>query len=236
MIGSMLSLGILYWYRTPVLIRIGRWLDVGVEPRPADLVMILNGERNTRPFEAIDLVRRQKADRILITSSHDRKSAQEVPRVHEALQRVLTTCGIAADKIELLDSECSSTFDEAKALDEYLQNHPHTSMIIVTNDYHTRRARWVFRQVLGDRADQLQFVSAKTERFDARNWWRNEYGFVTYLAEFPKFAFYQFRYGQGLIWIGAAIAAVVAVGWQWNRQRIRQSSTAAAGQIISPSA
>jgi len=202
--------GILLANRQLVLSRIGGWLDVGEPPRPVDIVMILNGDLETRPFKAIEMLRRGTAQRVLITSSADTDRPSQLPRVHEMVHRILTCCGVSDEQIEFVDSQCRSTFDEAETLQRYLRKHSDVSVAVVTNDYHTRRARWVFRQVLGDRGAQVQFVSAPTDEFNADNWWRHETGFVAYLSEFPKFVFYQLRYGGGLIWL-TVVLAVIAV-------------------------
>lgn len=208
----------------PFLTRMGGWLDVGESPQSVDMVMILNGDLDTRPFQAIDLLRQNLASRVLITSSADADRASEFPRVHEAMRRILNDCGVADEQIEFMDSQCRSTFDEAETLQRYLDEHPGDSVAVVTNDYHTRRTRWVFQQVLGDRRGQLHFVSAPTDEFNVNNWWRHEAGCVAYLSEFPKFAFYQFRYGRGWIWLVAVIGiiAVSLVLWGTRATRITE--------------
>ncbi len=198
--------------RQPILSGLGRWLDVGQSFACSDIVMILNGDQNTRPFAAIDEIRKGNADRILITSSRNSGLPSEAPRVHEAVQSILIRCGIEQDQITFIDSQCGSTFDEATTLDRFLQQNPDTTVTVVTNDFHTRRARWVFNSVLGPRASAVQFVSAKTDEFDSRNWWQHESGFVLYMIEFPKLWFYQVRYGRGLIWIAAAVV-IGMMGW-----------------------
>jgi len=43
---------------------------------------------------------------------------------------------------------------------------------VVTTDYHTRRARAIFRREVPQNLAELHFVAVATDGFDADNWWR----------------------------------------------------------------
>jgi uncharacterized SAM-binding protein YcdF (DUF218 family) len=86
----------------------------------------------------------------------------------------------------------------------------------VTNDFHSRRARFVFREVIGDRANTLIVVSAPVDRFGPTDWWRSKEGMKIYLAEYLKLAYYVCRYGSGIAWL-AGIASTALVCWLFLR-------------------
>ena len=196
---------------------LGRWLDVGTEPQKTDYVMLLNGDRETRPFKVADLCMQGFATRVLITTtvSDPRSSA---PKHHDVIREILLRCGVAGDKITLIDSRVRTTFDEAKTLGDFLSQRPDVRVSVVTNEYHTRRSRWVFAKVLGPKMRQVRFVSAPTDRFNANNWWKNEDGFTVYGSEFFKFGFYQVKYGSGLIWIAALALALITIVFYRRRR------------------
>ena len=55
------------WIAYPCLLRAAaRWLDVGEPPRRADYVMLLGGDKETRPFVAAALVSEGWARRVLV--------------------------------------------------------------------------------------------------------------------------------------------------------------------------
>jgi uncharacterized SAM-binding protein YcdF (DUF218 family) len=89
-----------------------------------------------------------------------------------------------------LPDEVNSTADEARSLARYLDEHPERRVAVVTNDYHTRRACWIFRAELGDRAADLAFFAAPTDGFDTGNWWRSEEGWCCYCNEYVKLGKY----------------------------------------------
>lgn len=97
-----------------------------------------------------------------------------VPADHELNRRVLLKRGVAAADVAILPAAAASTYDEAVALAAFLQKRPNASVIVVTNDCHTRRSRWVFTRVLGEHAGQVSFVSAPTDEFPMDRWWRSQ--------------------------------------------------------------
>jgi uncharacterized SAM-binding protein YcdF (DUF218 family) len=92
------------------------------------------------------------------------------------------------------DRECASTRDEAEALATFLRTEPWARVAVVTTNYHTRRARRVFRHELGNLQHQVRFVGVPTESFSEDNWWKSRDGFLVYLNELFKSAYYWARY------------------------------------------
>lgn len=205
--------------RRPVFQWLGQSLDVGVVPDPATAIMILNGDINTRPLKAAQLYRQGLAPRVLYTRVRRRKEASigSLP-IEEQMKSMLIQCGVAQDDIEILDRVCVSTFDEAQTANDWLESHPGSTLIVVTNNYHTRRSRWVYQQCVP--IERIQFVSAATDGYGPNDWWRNQDGFSLYLAEYLKFPLYLFLYGYG--WI--LIPSMIAAGWGCYRMATRRSS------------
>jgi uncharacterized SAM-binding protein YcdF (DUF218 family) len=137
---------------------------------------------------------------------------------HEILKRVLNARGVRDEQIIYLDGESGSTWEDAKALSAFLADRSSASVAVVTNDYHTRRTRWVFQQALGDEAERVFFVTAPCDYFGPEDWWQTRIGMKTYLAEYCKFAIYRLRYGDPYAWgaIVALLAAAVVVGFRFQ--------------------
>jgi len=166
------------------------WLDVGGPPQRADYVMVLPGDANVRPFVAAALVKAGLAGRVLVPKT---ETAPEVddgiyPPSDELIGRVLVRRGVAPEKIVILSGRSNSTCGDARVLAEFLESSPGARVSVVTNNYHTRRARWIFARVLKDRTGQVSFVSAPTEGFRPDNWWRVQEGFLAIVSEYLKLA------------------------------------------------
>ncbi len=164
--------------RQQILPLLARWLDVGGPPQKADAVVLLNGGFNTRPFVAAALVHGGWAPKLLVNTmaAHPSQVSGAVPPSSTITLKVLAYGGVPLDRVVCLDSKVETTFDEAKAVAKYLDEHPAKRLLIVTEGPHSRRARWIFRRVLADRPVEIAMVSAPAEEFENENWWRSEAG------------------------------------------------------------
>jgi uncharacterized SAM-binding protein YcdF (DUF218 family) len=200
------------------------WLDVGRQPHPADYVMVLGGGEETRPFAAAALVHIGFAARALVArvAPLPADAAKLLPESSEINRRVLVARGVVAFHVTILPGAAKTTYDEATALDSFLGAHPRARVLVVTDGFHTRRSRWVFRHVLGERASQVGFVSASTDEFDLAYWWRDQWGLAAIGAEYLKLAAYLVYYGHSLPWLAACLvfAALAYCARRATRARI----------------
>jgi uncharacterized SAM-binding protein YcdF (DUF218 family) len=188
---------------------------VGERPQRADFVMVLNGGEGTRPFAAAALVKAGWAQKVLVAEVAPSPSVSDLilPPYHEINRRVLIKRGVPAEDIVLLPGQAATTHDEANALAAFLENHPSALVLVVTDNYHTRRSRWAFARALADKARQVSFVSANTEEFHGDSWWKDELGFVIILSEYLKLVFYAATYGYLGYWLAACCLLVLAARW-----------------------
>lgn len=205
LVGGVVTIGILL--RTPILMAFADWLDVGSLPEASDYVFVLGGGEETREFVAAALLKSGLAKKILVPrdDSGPQEESLIYPSMQEVIRRILVYRGVPLERIATLDRAVSNTHDEALALSEFLRTSPDAKLTVVTSDYHTRRARWVFRRVLGKDANRLSFVSAPSDEFDRDEWWCSEEGFNEITGEYLKLTYYFFRYSP-------VQAAAVGVG------------------------
>jgi uncharacterized SAM-binding protein YcdF (DUF218 family) len=213
--------------RQPLLRFTLSWLDVGTRPERTDVVMVLGGDVSTRPFVAAALVKLGLTHKVLLSHMVRPPHGTEIiiPPEDELSREVLVRRGVPRESIAVIGHSCAHTEAEARALRDWLQSSPEATVAVVTSGYHTRRARWIFRLVLGEFAGQVSFVSAPSDAFPAECWWRSEVGMVVVLGEYLKLVFYAFRYGYGAYWMGGLVALVVLTSL-WRRRRARSSEFA----------
>jgi uncharacterized SAM-binding protein YcdF (DUF218 family) len=114
----------------------------------------------------------------------------------------------------------ATTYDEALALVAFLKDKPEARVLVVTDDYHTRRSRWVLDRALGEKADRASFVSAPYTDFTEDRWWRDEGQFIAVATEYPKLIFYIVYYGYIGYWLLACAGlAVVAMAIRRRSRR-----------------
>jgi uncharacterized SAM-binding protein YcdF (DUF218 family) len=197
--GVLVALGLLaFAFRVQILTGIGSYLIVGDQLHPADILFVLNGDPDSRPFRAAELYQQGLAPRIVIARSENQ------PIVDLGLVRnetdisigVMESLGVpAADILTLqMPGGVTSTFDEATLLRQYVEEHDVHSVILVTSAFHTRRARWIFLRELHGLPVTLEMAAAPNHGFDATNWWQSEYGLITVNNEYLKLFYYLWKY------------------------------------------
>jgi uncharacterized SAM-binding protein YcdF (DUF218 family) len=197
--ATLLVLGLLaFVFRVRILTGIGGYLIVGDPLQPADLIFVLNGDPDSRPFRAAELYDQGLAPHIVIARSENQ------PTVDLGLVRnetdisvgVMESLGVPAADILVLQMPggVTSTYDEASLLRQYVEEHDAGSVILVTSAFHTRRARWIFRRELAGLPVTLEIAAAPNHGFDQTNWWTSEYGLITVNNEYLKLFYYLWKY------------------------------------------
>jgi len=143
----------------------GRWLVVD-EPRRSDVILVLAGETERRPQRALQLLEQGYGRRILIDvpaaattfTFKDIELAETFVRSlpQAALIRICPIVGL-------------STRDESRDAEKCLEGEHAGSVMLVTSDFHTRRALNVFRRELPERSFSVA-ASHDDRQFGVR-WW-----------------------------------------------------------------
>jgi uncharacterized SAM-binding protein YcdF (DUF218 family) len=184
-----------FLFRTQLLTGLARFLIVNDEiQQPADIIYILNGEVNTRPFHAAKLLQAGLAPRIVIPRAEDGPAAaiHVFPNDTDASVEILQTLEVPSDKITVLlvQGGVTSTRDEAVVLRHYIEEHGIERVILVTSAFHTRRAQWIFDKVLAGSGVSVEISAAPQWKFDKTNWWREERGLIMLTNEYLKLIYY----------------------------------------------
>ncbi|MCB0168668.1 MAG: YdcF family protein [Anaerolineae bacterium] len=177
---------------------LARVLIVDDALQPAEMIYILNGEVNTRPFHAARLFEAGLAPQIVIPRE-EMGPASEIglyPNGTDVSNEVLVNLGVPQDRITIIEVEggVTSTRDEAQVLLDYVKKHDIQNVIVVTSAFHTRRSRWIFRKILAGTNVHIQMSAAPQWKFDETNWWRNENGLLMLANEYLKFGYYLATY------------------------------------------
>jgi len=178
-----------------ILLAIGDFLMVQDDLHPADVIHVIAGD-DYRTDYAIHLYKQGYAKRIFFTGGwcvfHRYWHGQH------AMERAQAQ-GVPAPAIAVDESPVSSTYSEALRLKEFAAQSevPIYSVIVVSDAYHMRRARWTYRQVLGNQVD-LQMAPVPFELTPyQRRWWTDEPSRKYVKEEYMKLLYYYARYGVG---------------------------------------
>jgi hypothetical protein len=172
----------------------GGRLLVAEDPLPAGVsqAVVLQGSflgERARLAGAVELLQRGSVDRILLGVPHESYWGQPLfPLVQNFIEAKYGQ-GVAS-RVDLCDSSPSvdSTEQEAKELTQCIQERGWQSIVLVTSDYHTRRAGLIWRRVIRQNhlGIQLAVHGVKDPEFHSVGWWRERRSAKTWLTEFVK--------------------------------------------------
>jgi len=159
-------------------------------PEQSDFIVVLAGDHNDlRYWRGLELLREGYGQRMLVDAPNDliygrtyaQYAADFVAQSAEDKKPQIAICTITND------STVQETSDVRRCLADV--NPAPKSVLLVTNDYHTRRAVSIFRK----RLPQYHWSSAAvtdTERF-GEPWWHNREWAKVYIYEAEKFVWWE---------------------------------------------
>jgi len=188
------------WYNS-CLAALGDALIVEEKLGSADILFLLNGEESTRSFRAAALYHAGLAQSVVIASeeSISRSSSCRKCTTTRTSETFLREFGVPASSIVEVQTPggVKSTFDEANVCFAYVRRLPAIrKIIVVTSEFHSRRARWVFCRVFSGSPVQILVAATPNRRYSERTWWQRRDGQLGVAREYLKFAYYLCRYGM----------------------------------------
>jgi uncharacterized SAM-binding protein YcdF (DUF218 family) len=159
----------------PLASRAAHFLVVD-EPEKSDAIVVLAGETNARPEHAVELLRQGVAPHVFLDAESGELIYDQL--LTEIVQRYVIGLG-EANRVSACPIVSYSTFAEVDDVSRCLQPLAPHRVLIVTSDYHTRRALMIFRH----RLPQYQFsvAAARDPAKFGYSWWTNrEWAKVTF--------------------------------------------------------
>jgi hypothetical protein len=150
-------------------------------PRPSDVILVLAGETNRRPQRALQLLS-QGYGRHIVLDVPIKSTIYEFTQVQLAQQYIHDLPQGAS--VSICAIEGLSTKAESKDAGKCLAGEKAKSVLIVTSDFHTRRALSIFRREL----PQYTYSAAAArddEQFGA-NWWQHRQWAKTFVDEWLR--------------------------------------------------
>lgn len=181
LIFFLLFLVLLYMVRHPLLRLAGDYWVVGDSAQASDAIVILSDDNFSadRAARAAQLFKEGFAPRIVASGRYLRSYAS----IAELMQHDLTDRGVPESVIIRFPIHAEDTLEEAEALSSFLSSRGWKKILLVTSNYHTRRARYIYERIL-PRGFELRVIAAADSDFDPDNWWRSREGEKLFLHEF----------------------------------------------------
>ncbi len=171
---------VLYAARRPLLRLAGESWVVEDPLQQSDALLLL-GDDNffaDRATRASELYRQKLAPVVVASGRRLRPTAG----VAELMEHDLIERGVPKDRIIRFPQDADNTREEAQALRALVVEKNWHSVIVVTSNYHTRRARYIFERVFPDSV-AVRVASARDGGFDPEHWWENRKSLKLFTGE-----------------------------------------------------
>ncbi|MGE5300272.1 MAG: YdcF family protein [Acidobacteriota bacterium] len=174
--------GIVYFWHGFLLEKAGGYLLVKDELKPADVIVVLGGEKSERVEYGVKLCKEgwARKDRIIMTGG------PLVGRYTWAglMKEQAEALGVRGKDILLADRSMS-TEEDAEYTADIVRKERYKSLILVTSPYHSRRASIYFSRLIPG----VTIVSAPVEKswFSFDGWWRRPRDRDAVFSEYAKF-------------------------------------------------
>jgi len=160
----------IYAARRPLLRFAGEELVVEDPLEKSDAIIILSDDNfyADRATRAAELYRQNLAPVVVASGVRLRPYAGVAElSTHDLIER-----GVPKERIVPFPQDADNTREEATALKALVSRKGWKSVIVVTSNYHTRRARFIFRRVLPAEV-KIRMASARDGDYDPANWYEH---------------------------------------------------------------
>ena len=160
---------------------LGSYLVEAGPPQKADAALVLAGDGwGYRILTGAQLARDGYVPRVLVSGPD---GSYDVHECDLAIPFVVKH-GYPVSYFVHLENSARSTLAEAQAVLPVIRQMGFKRILVVTSNYHTRRAGTIFRRLAPDLT--ILMVAAPDKNFTAEGWWHNREGQKTFVTEWEK--------------------------------------------------
>ncbi len=171
---------VIYLVRYPLLRLAGGFWVVDDPPKPSDAIVMLSDDdyQADRAARAAELYRAGWAPRVIASGRLLRPYAG----VAELEEHDLESRGVPANAVVKLPGADRNTRQECQNIGQFISAHGWKRILLVTSNYHTRRARYICSRVL-PAGTTLVVSSARDANYDPDAWWTTRQGKKMFFQE-----------------------------------------------------
>jgi len=161
----------------------------------SDAVVVLGGGADMRAFVAAELYKTGLVTRVLVsqvaTNRSDRLLA--IPGRSESNRMILQKLGVPDADIEMFGDMSKNMKEEVVALRDWANRHDVSSIVIPTEIFASRRARWILNREFTGSSVRLE-VPAFEPGYTRADWWKTDEGMIAFYSEIMRHLYYRFKY------------------------------------------
>ena len=176
----VLVLAAIYLVRHPLLRFAGEELVVEDSLQKSDAIIMLSADNfyADRATRSAEIYRQGLAPVVVASGQRLRPHAG----IAELMEHDLIERGVPKERILQFAHDADSTREEAESLAKLAKEKKWNSVIVVTSNYHTRRAGYIFRRVLPKNIS-VKVAAARDGDFDPASWFEHRKGTKLFFRE-----------------------------------------------------
>lgn len=186
LVGLPLLLGLSYLF----LRGLGAYLIVVDPLEKSEAVVVLSGGGNVRLEEAGKIYKEGLADKFILTETGNKITGYDQDYSFYETLKILNM-DIPPTAIFITDEHAKNTYAEAVAVLDLMKKHHFKSCIVVTDPYHTRRARQIFRDVFSGSDIGVRIRPAAGHWYRSTSWFLSPSGWSVTASEYLGLLAYQ---------------------------------------------
>lgn len=172
---------------------VGDFLIVDDPLTPADAVVALGGGGRDRVSHATLLFDQGYADWFVVTNARS-----DMPGIRasygELMQQEAIWQGVPEQHILIAPGIAETTYDEAVAMRRLAQEQGWRFLIVVTDPFHTRRARMAFREAFEGSHITVAIQPVNEHWYQPSSWWQSRDGLRQTWTEYAKLVLHLIGY------------------------------------------
>ena len=171
----------------------------------SDAILALAGGEPGRAWGAADLYNQKLAEYVIVTK--EKPMVEEGELIRRGIElvdgqgnyiRVLRGFGVPEDRIITIHKPSDDTVTELQIVRDLCRERNWKSLIIVTANYHTRRARMAARYAFGPDF-KIAVAGSAHGGINPDGWWKTRRDVRTFLIEFEKLVAYTLYIGPQIL-------------------------------------
>jgi uncharacterized SAM-binding protein YcdF (DUF218 family) len=173
-------LAVLWFARHPLMRFAGEFWVVDEPAVQSDALIVLGDDNyaGDRAFHAADLYREGVAPVVVASGRMLRQNASAA----DLIEHDLESFGVPGGSIVKLSQRADNTKDEAMEVANLIDARHWKRVLIVTSNYHARRARFIYGKTL-PASITFRVSSARDSEFDPTKWWETRRGQKLFFTE-----------------------------------------------------
>ncbi len=158
------------------------------QPVKADVIVVLAGDRNDRRFfRGLELLRKGYASRMLVDANSDMIFFGRTPAALE--DQLIRSLALNSDQVGVCPTQGDSTDEETRYVAQCLRADQISSVLLVTSDFHTRRALSIFKSRLPNY--RWSVAACRDDTVFQQGWWRRREWAKTAFMEWTKLIWWE---------------------------------------------